>query len=611
MKIAHIFICLFPLSLALVQAAPDPPILAKDLDFLAGDKLPASRSHDWTLGPTGARGWAQVGGSGAPGNTKRSRQIYITAVTQNSPASGKLQQGDVLFGIDGEPFRSDARVSFAKAISEAETSGGKLRLMRFRDAKKSEITIDLPTLPAWAATAPFDCERSKKILEEGCEALAERGLERPQITSHINALALLATGEKRFDKILRAHAHATVARPLSNEMGLACWHFSFANLFLSEYYLLTKDAKVLPEISRLSQNLVDGQGPLGTWGHTFMDERTKRLRGYGAVNAVGLPVVISLVLARECRADVKGLDEAITRSASFFRRHVGLGSIPYGDGAPDTKYGHDDNGKSSAAAIFFSLLGDQAATKFYTQCAIAAYGADREQGHTGNFFNMLWSLPAVGLAGKEATGAWLKEFGWYYDLARDPQFRFPYQGYPRQRPDNPHAKWNCPGAYLLHYAIPERKLRITGRGVKPVQLSSAELAETIAAGKMNPRDAKPDILMTSLSSWSPIVRQNAAREMSRRNLAGKMEGDMNSVNPLERVAAIESSNNFAACAKRLQDPSLIVQIAALQRLGALDKKKGFTAIMGHIAKNGAPNPGADAGFLQSLLPSKLARQRGR
>lgn len=90
-------------------------------------------------------------------------------------------------------------------------------------------------------------------------------------------------------------------------MGLACWHFAFANMFLSEYYLLTKDKMVLPEVARLSQNLVDGQGPLGTWRHTFVDYKSNRLRGYGAVNAVGVPVAISLVLARECEAEVKGL----------------------------------------------------------------------------------------------------------------------------------------------------------------------------------------------------------------------------------------------------------------------------------------------------------------
>lgn len=430
--------------------------------------MPENRSHDWTLGPTGAQGWVQPGGNTSAGDTKRSRQIYVTRVTSGSPADGKLRRGDVILGIGGSKFKSDARVSFAKAISQAEAAGGALAVIRFREGKQEAVTIDLKPRPARSATAPFDCEHSKGVLKEGCDALAQRGLRRTDIPTHINALALLATGDARYAGVLKAHAHATVRRPLSNQIGLACWHFSFANLFLCEYYLITKDPAVLPEIRRLSQHLVDGQGPLGTWGHTFSNPIINRLRGYGAVNAVGLPVVISLVLARECGAEVKGLDEAIAKTATFFRRHVGLGSIPYGDGPPQLQYGHDDNGKASAAAIFFSLIGDEAATRFYTRSALAAHGLDREQGHTGNFFNMLWSLPAVGLAGPQATGAWMAEFGWYHDLARDSQLRFPYQGYPRQRRRSHHADWDCPGAYLLQYAVSLKKLRITGRGVRPV-----------------------------------------------------------------------------------------------------------------------------------------------
>ena len=105
-------------------AAPDPPVLKQTLDFIAGDELPKTRSHAWTLGPTGARGWAQTGGSGAAGDTKRSRQIYVTEVKANTPASNKLKKDDVIFGVAGKPFQSDARVAFAKAISQAESKDG-------------------------------------------------------------------------------------------------------------------------------------------------------------------------------------------------------------------------------------------------------------------------------------------------------------------------------------------------------------------------------------------------------------------------------------------------------------------------------------------------------
>jgi len=198
-------------------------------------------------------------------------------------------------------------------------------------------------------------------------------------------------------------AQATVRKPYGPEISLACWHYSFANIFLAEYYLITGDRSVLPEIRRMSTLLVKGQGPMGTWGHTFAEYDKDRLRGYGAVNAAGLPVSISLVLARECGLKFKGLDEAIEESSTFFRRHVGIGAIPYGDGPPNLQFGHDDNGKNSAAAILFSLLGDEKSTRYYARTALACYGRDREQGHTGNFWNMLWAMPAVSLGGPQAT----------------------------------------------------------------------------------------------------------------------------------------------------------------------------------------------------------------
>ena len=57
-------------------------------------------SHDWTLGPTGARGWVYGWG----GQTSESRQILVTAVTKGSPADGVLKEGDVILGTGGRRF---------------------------------------------------------------------------------------------------------------------------------------------------------------------------------------------------------------------------------------------------------------------------------------------------------------------------------------------------------------------------------------------------------------------------------------------------------------------------------------------------------------------------
>ncbi len=79
----------------------------------------------------------------------------------------------------------------------------------------------------------------------------------------------------------------------------------------------------------------------------------------------------------------------------------------------------------------YSNLGEVKITDFFTRMAIASHGSERDCGHTGNYFNLLWSLPAIAQAGPEATGAWMHEFGgWYHDLARRWDGAFSHQGPP-------------------------------------------------------------------------------------------------------------------------------------------------------------------------------------
>ena len=60
----------------------------------------------------------------------------------------------------------------------------------------------------------------------------------------------------------------------------------------------------------------------------------------------------------------------------------------------------------------FDLMNETEAAKFFARMALASHGAERDTGHTGNFFNILWSIPAIKLSGPPATGAWMEEFGY-------------------------------------------------------------------------------------------------------------------------------------------------------------------------------------------------------
>ena len=178
---------------------------AEQPDFTKGDQIPEGYKHDWNLGPTGARGWIYSNRL----ETSKARQILVTKIEPGSPADDTLQVGDVILGLDGIPFESDPRTLFGKAISKAETTG-ELNLLCWRDGDTKSVKIKLPILGSYAKTAPWECSKSEKILQQGLEALAVR-IADPEyksvaITRSLNALALLASGNKKYLSIVKKEA---------------------------------------------------------------------------------------------------------------------------------------------------------------------------------------------------------------------------------------------------------------------------------------------------------------------------------------------------------------------------------------------------------------------
>ncbi len=493
-------------------------------DLTQGGVVPEGWTHDWTLGPTGARGWIYSDKH----VTTDARQILITEVAAGSPADGVLQIGDVVTGIGKKPFAGDARISFGRAITEAERmkNGGRLRLLCWRGGKTCKVVVALQPLGNYGATAPYGCPKSKRILELGCRQLAENMRAKPTaghvITRALNALALLASGEEEYLPVVRKQVE--LLSKYDPQKGIRTWQYAYINMLLGEYVLATGDRRYVDTgLRRMTQRIVDGQSEVGSWGHDFVRGAAKRLGGYGMMNAPGIPLTYSLAVAKRAQVPVAGLDAAIRKSEALLRFYVGKGSIPYGDHRPWIET-HCDNGKNEMAAVLFDLRQDATATEYFSRMAVASHGAERDEGHTGNFFNMTWAMLGVARSGPEATGAWMREFGWYYDLARRWDGTFRYQGAPTPKPES-HNKWDCTGAYLIAYAQPLRKTFLTGR-----QVSSAPSVDRTAAESLiddgrgwssKDRTTSQRALGTSdlfrrLESWSPVVRERAAVELGRR-----------------------------------------------------------------------------------------------
>jgi hypothetical protein len=492
-------------------------------DFTKGAKIPTIATHDWNLGATGLRGWIFCDEL----VTTDARQIAITRVDKDSPADGILAVGDVILGVGGKPFSYDPRTEFGKALTLAETEvgGGELAITRWRKGETAEVVVKLRVLGSFSATAPFRCAKSKRILEQGCKALAEKVAksehEEDPIVRSLNALALLASGDPAYLPLVKREAEWAATD--FSEDSMKTWYYGYVMLLLSEYVMATGDESVMPGLRRLALEAARGQSAVGSWGHGFAIQGG-RLGGYGMMNSPGVPLTIALVLAREAGVKDPALDLAIERSAKLLRFYIGKGAIPYGDHHPCVAV-HDDNGKCGMAAVLFNLLGEKEGAEFFSRVSVASHGPERDCGHCGNFFNMLWAMPGVALSGPNASGAWMNEFGgWYFDLARRWDGTFHHQGPPEFEQDS-YEGWDATGSYLLAYAMPLKKIYLTGKrpGINP-QLDAAAAQSLILDGRgWNNKDRNTayddlstDQLFERLGSWAPVVRERAAMALARR-----------------------------------------------------------------------------------------------
>jgi len=538
----------------LASAAPKAP--APVPDFTKGGTRPAEAKHDWNLGPTGLRGWMYCDKM----VTTDARQVLITKVDKGSPAGDAFKVGDVLLGIGGVPFSSDPRAELGRAITTAETAagGGKLTLTRWREGKTDEVVLALPVLGSYGATAPFACAKSQRLLEVGCKALAERMAKpdyanRDAIPRSLNALALLASGNPDYLPLVKREAQWAAG---FSTKSMQTWYYGYCTMLVAEYVLATGDESVMPGLTRLAVAAAKGQSAVGSWGHGFAIP-DGRLGGYGMMNSPGLVLTTSLVLAREAGVKDPAVATAIERSARLLRFYVGKGAIPYGDHHPWIET-HDDNGKCGMAAVLFNLLGEANAAEFFSRMSVASHGPERDCGHTGNYFNVLWAMPGVALSGPNATGAWMNEFGgWYFDLARRWDGSYAHQGPPEHQPDS-YRGWEATGGHLLAYAMPLKKLRLTGRQKCNVpELDAAAAASLINDGRgWNNKDRNSfydklgaDQLIDRLASWSPVVRERAAAAIARRKDAP--------------VAAVQ---------KLLESPRIEARYGACQALTALGRR---------------------------------------
>ena len=522
-------------------AAAEPPLVPPDLT--KGETTGVDRNGTYNLGATGMRGWIHT----RPDNyldsehgrtTLHSRQILVTHVGKKSPADGVMQVDDVILGAGGKTFSDDARRSIASAIQEAETEtrGGILQLTRWRAGKTEEVKLKLRVMGTYGATAPYDCPKSKRIFEEACKVLEKEPLDESW-NGAVSGLALLATGEQKYLSKVKDLARRMGSKKLhldkpENQQGMVTWDWGYKGIFLCEYYFITKDKEVMPAIREYTIALAKGQSMYGTFGHGVIPptpkDQFRSVPPYGPVNSAGLPANIAIVMGRNCGVKDPEVDAAIERASRFFGYFVDKGIIPYGEHTPGDGC-HEHNGKTSMAAMLFAVQWNHPVeTRFFAKMCTAGY-KNREIGHTGQGFSYLWGALGAATGGPAAAAAFFKEASAHFDLVRRCDGSFTYDGGEQYGPgktddDTYYGKSSYSGlspnaSYVLTYALPLKKLLITGKDANPDNwLSNKDVAEAIAAGcfDLERKQKSAKELVAAFADWSPVVRNWAAEELATR-----------------------------------------------------------------------------------------------
>ncbi|MBI1337273.1 MAG: hypothetical protein GC164_09970 [Phycisphaera sp.] len=540
---------------------PQPP------DLTNGGE-PNLEQISWNLGTTGAAGWTW---SIPHQTTEGAKQIYITRIAPGTPAEGILNVGDVVVGVFGKNFATDARKEFGWALTKAETTeqGGKLVLEVWNNGKSREVTVPIRVMGDYSESAPFDSAKTQKIVDEAVAYLKAKGVG-GGIGGLVNTLGLLSTGREDVMPIVSEKVHEVASSFPPDH----AWTAGYSLVLMCEYYLATKDNSVKPAIEAYAIHIARGQSQVGTWGHRicipyqFSDGTLYGVApGYGALNQAGLICMLGLALTQKCGVDDADIRQAVFRGDRFFRFFIDKGSIPYGDHGPGID-GHEDNGKNSLAAVMFDILDDKEAAAFFTRMTVASFN-EREGGHTGNYFNFLWGPLGAARGGDEAAAVFMRKLEWFFDLERRAQGNFEYQGKPgmtdSRNSENVYKGWDTTGARLLAYCLPLKKLYITGKGRSIPDITGSELAQSVAAGELTARqyiDLPTSELLARLSSWSPAERDRAGKVL---------EVNPDNVVP-QLIAMLDSDNRYArygACqalryAGRASQPAADALVAKLK-----------------------------------------------
>lgn len=505
----------------------------------------------------------------------RLKQLRVEEVDKGSPADGILNVGDIILGADGTRaakvplFKAAAFETMREighAITEAEAHDpALLKLLVWRPAKKTEdsspvkapslddmgalddvdagggnalgdwggkpekapaaeeaakgkietVTVKLEYLGRYSDTAPYNCEKSKKILRKG---IAKLYADNEPDTAGLSLLCLMAADDPTNPENDKYQARAKEwAHQI--EFGGGPWFSGPKLIALSEYYMKTKDESILPKLVKQAEHHARGVSWFGTTGHKWADERDDgsprgRMSGYGPIGACGVQGLVGLSLARRAGVTSPLIEAANRDQRIFFGHYAFRGSPSYGEflysfgGSPG-----DNNAKCAMTALALGMEENQESkAKYFSKMSTLSASSDRVYAHGGSFFAQVWNPIGAAQGGVKAANLHFRENRWHFDLKRRWTHSRIYDG---SGNDYKNFSWDATG--LLFYALPLKQLYVTGRGQKEsLRFSNSEFEELLTAKNYDAAKMSTGELIADLSRFDTLRRSAVAGELANR-----------------------------------------------------------------------------------------------
>lgn len=358
------------------------------------------------LGPTGARA------------VLREDRFVVKHVFVESPSEGLLLLEDEITGANGKPFSKHTfghfygmkfaegiegpMMDLGNAIEDSEGSDGKLKLAVVRDGKPIQISIPLEPIGRFRSSYPIGCKKSERLAKNVMEYLLSHPDEHTGMVHEKGkyGLALLAQG-----KIEEAEKLAMNWNEPPGEKSWT-WYPSYQCIFLCEYYLKTKDKRVLETIEELCKRLylaqvidpalykdrMHGGKPQaknflkGGLGHG------NRIAGYGTMTITTLMAMLSWELAEDCGIEIDQKHLEIAYGCIHEHTHEsGYMGYRFGTGA------YTPVGRQGLSILVHNVAGDRKADEYVTRVShgLANARTRLNDGHGDNVQAVFWGLLGV------------------------------------------------------------------------------------------------------------------------------------------------------------------------------------------------------------------------